>query len=156
MPSSEFEADYKCNGGSAVILWGYGPASWADAATWANRPEGQNGNPFADMSATNGVCAERSRVRMADILAGTSRTYLAGEKYVNPDQSSGGAGADTNDDSAAMSGDDNDLLGWTNQPPMQDTPGLDNENIFGSCARGGLQHGILRRRRTSDQLQHRP
>ena len=46
---------------------------------------------------------------MADILAGTSRTYLAGEKVRQSRSVIGRPGADTNDDSAAMSGDDNDL-----------------------------------------------
>jgi prepilin-type N-terminal cleavage/methylation domain-containing protein len=126
-----FTADYKCNGGSEVILWGYGPSSWADAANWAGKPAGAAGNPFCDMSATNGICAQRSRVRMADILDGTSNTYLVGEKYSNPDESSNDD--DTSGDHAALSGDDNDLLGWTDQPPMQDTPGVENENIFGSA-----------------------
>ena len=127
-----FTADYKCNGGSTEILWGSGPASWADAASWANQPAGTSGNPFRDMSQSNGICAQRSKVKMIDILDGTSCTYLAGEKYLNPDRVGSTPGEDTSSDSAAMSGDDNDLLGWTDQPPLQDTPGLDNEFIFGS------------------------
>jgi prepilin-type processing-associated H-X9-DG protein len=133
-----FAADYKCNGGSMEITWGSGPASWADAASWANQPAGSNGNPFCDMSQSNGICAQRSQVRIRDITDGTSCTYLAGEKYLDQDRLGSIAGVDTSSDSAAMSGDDNDLLGWTDQPPLQDTPGLDNESIFGSAHAAGF------------------
>ena len=133
-----FAADYKCNGGSTEVLWGPGPDSWADAASWANQPAGASGNPFCDMSQSNGICAQRSKVKMSDILDGTSCTYLAGEKYLNPDRVGSSSGQDTSSDSAALSGDDNDLLAWTDQPPLQDTPGLDNESIFGSAHANGF------------------
>ncbi len=140
--SLAFAADYKCNGGSAEVFWGPGPASWADATNWASQPAGASGNPFLDMSQTNGICAQRSQVRISDITDGTSCTYLAGEKYLDPDRIGSVAGQDTSSDSAALSGDDNDLLAWTDQPPLQDTPGLDNASIFGSAHASGFGMGF--------------
>jgi prepilin-type N-terminal cleavage/methylation domain-containing protein/prepilin-type processing-associated H-X9-DG protein len=127
-PKAWFTTDYKCNGGSEPVFWGHGPASWAEAAA---------GVGFLDMSSSNGVAAQRSQVRMADILDGTSATYLVGEKYFNADQNSE-SDDDTSVDRAALSGDDNDLCGWTNQPPMPDTPGADNDLIFGSAHPSGF------------------
>ena len=63
---------------------------------------------------------------------------MAGEKYLDQDRLGSIAGVNTSSDGAAMSGDDNDLLGWTDQPPLQDTPGLDNESIFGSAHAAGF------------------
>ena len=87
----------------------------------------------------NGITTQRSRVRMADITDDASNTYLAGEKFVDPDQYV--TGTDWGDDQSAYSGDCDDLCRWTGQdtattivtnPPMPDTPGNGNWSVFGT------------------------
>ena len=77
---------------------------------------------------------------MADITDGASITYLAGEKFLDPDQYV--TGTDWGDDQSAYSGDCDDLCRWTGQdtattivtnPPLPDTPGNGNWSIFGSA-----------------------
>ena len=82
MPTTWFRADYAFNGGSAVVTWLSGPSSWSNAAQWANSRGGEPGNPFADMSGSNGVTAQRSQVKMCEITDGTSNTYMV-EKSIS-------------------------------------------------------------------------
>ena len=55
----------------------------------------------------NGIAYQRSHVTMADIKDGTSNTYLAGEKYINPDYYA--TGEDLGDDWNAYIGMQNDV-----------------------------------------------
>ena len=74
---------------------------------------------------------------MAQIKDGTSKTYLVGEKYLNPD--SYATGLDPSDDHSLFVGDDFDPHGWTEIgtcPVAQDTPGLQLSWSFGSVHAG--------------------
>ena len=71
---------------------------------------------------------------MADIVDGTSNTYLVGEKYLYTNAYE--TGTDYGDDAAALVGDSDDLQRWTmtdQGPPRQDTPGYSSYYIFGSA-----------------------
>ncbi len=95
-------------------------------------------------TAYNGIAYRRSIVTMADIRDGTSNTYLAGEKYINPDYYT--TGQDGGDDWSPYTGSQNDVgrscyynadnveLSWT---PLQDTPAVTNSNRFGSAHAAG-------------------
>lgn len=93
--------DYAINGGGTMLRAGAGPASLADAATHA----------WPDMSASSGICYQRSRVRFRDISDGLSQTYLVGEKQLPFTRY--GDGGDMGDNESAYSGDDRDLIRYT-------------------------------------------
>jgi len=121
-------SDYKANAGSLRIWWGTGPGGMAEAL--ADRG-------FSDMAGSNGLVFQRSEVRLAQIKDGTSKTYLVGEKYLNPD--SYATGLDPSDDHSLFVGDDFDPHGWTEIgtcPVAQDTPGLQLSWSFGSVHAG--------------------
>lgn len=127
-------SDYKVNAGSRRIWWGNGPGGMAEAL--ADRG-------FADMAGSNGLVFQRSEVRLAQIQDGTSKTYLVGEKYLNPD--SYATGLDPSDDHSLFVGDDFDPHGWTEIgtcPVAQDTPGLQLSWSFGSVHAGVFIMGM--------------
>jgi prepilin-type N-terminal cleavage/methylation domain-containing protein/prepilin-type processing-associated H-X9-DG protein len=129
-----FRGDYKCNGGSVVITWGYGPADWSQAAS---------GTGFLDaatLKICNGICHQRSQIRLTDVTDGASGTYLVGEKYLNSDYYF--TGTDYCDDEPILGADDLDLNGWTVDIPRQDSPGVSNQITFGSAHPTGLNMGF--------------
>jgi hypothetical protein len=78
-----FSADYTVSGGSYQTQLfgspsGSGPANWTQGLQWcdnlANPPP--SGSPFGNTTNTNGVCAQRSRVKITEITDGTTNTYL--------------------------------------------------------------------------------
>jgi prepilin-type N-terminal cleavage/methylation domain-containing protein/prepilin-type processing-associated H-X9-DG protein len=118
-----FHADYKANGGSAKYFWNDGPASWADALA---------GNGFRESSVTlnNGLCYQRSTIKLKEIVDGTSNTYLCGEKYLNSDAYRNGT--EWSDDQPFLGADDYDLVGWTDETPIRDRQAYSNYWAFGS------------------------
>ncbi len=129
-----FRADYKCNGGSNSIGWGYGPGDWATAA---DSTPGRNGwLSLDDVKRCNGINYQRSKIRLAEITDGVSNTYMVGEKYLLPEGYY--TGTYYADNEPVLGADDLDLHGWTNSLPYQDTPGYDNVLAFGSAHANGF------------------
>jgi prepilin-type N-terminal cleavage/methylation domain-containing protein len=93
--------------------------------------------PWPDTSFYTGVIFQRSGVRLNTIANGTSNTFLAGEKYLNPDNYR--TGQDPGDNENMYVGFDNDLSRTTDYPPMQDQKGYQNTFIFGSAHTAGVQ-----------------
>jgi prepilin-type N-terminal cleavage/methylation domain-containing protein/prepilin-type processing-associated H-X9-DG protein len=89
-----------------------------------------------DTSGYTGVCFERSMIRVDHVRDGTSKTYLFGEKYLNPDCYANGADAADNEN--AYVGMDNDLYRMAENPPMQDTAGIGDTFVWGSAHSGGF------------------
>ena len=121
-------SDYKANAGSLRVWWCTGPNGLAEAL----KDQG-----FSDMTGSNGLGFQRSEVRLAQIQDGTSKTYLVGEKYLNPD--SYATGLDPSDDHSLFVCDDYDPHGLTeigSCPVSQDTPGLQLSWSFGSAHAG--------------------
>lgn len=118
--------DYAGNSGSqAFCEISGGPDSYEQADdpgyTWPH-----------DGTEINGVTYMRSEVKVAHIEDGLSKTYLAGEKYVNPDGYDTGALA--NDNEGAFTGFNNDVNRSSNPafPPRRDRRGLFTGCGFGS------------------------
>jgi prepilin-type N-terminal cleavage/methylation domain-containing protein/prepilin-type processing-associated H-X9-DG protein len=144
VPQTHFQGDYTANGGSVIVIWPT-PTTWADA----NNPNSPSWLAQSQLQLLNGICAQRSQVKMAEITDGASNTYLVGEKYLDPDYYF--TGNDWGDDQSVYSGDYDDQVRWTGQdtattiatnPPLPDTPGVDNFYIFGSAHASGFNMAL--------------
>ncbi len=125
------KTDYAGNAGTTVTTF-YGPDTlatgdtpswWTSNASW--------------ITTENGITYLRSAVPPALVLDGLSNTIAVGEKYLDPDlYYTGTCGADND---TLYEGHDWDILRWAFQqdPPYQDTPGVDNWTAFGSAHWGG-------------------
>ena len=129
-------ADYVANAGSVIMLWKEGPGSFQDADA------GHGFLAEKDAGKCNGICFQRSMVKLSDITDGSSNTYLAGEKFLNSSQYA--SGADPRDVAPVFSGADEDLNGWADgtaaTQPVQDRelpPGTRTYN-FGSAHGAGF------------------
>ena len=123
-----YHGDYKVNAGATFYAWGGGPSSWGNALA---------GTGFTSSVLTNssGIAYQRSNVTLKDIVDGTSHTYLAGEKFMNPD--SYYTGMDYSDDQPYLGADDYDICGWGSIQPMRDRRGMGTTSAtpFGSAHR---------------------
>jgi prepilin-type N-terminal cleavage/methylation domain-containing protein/prepilin-type processing-associated H-X9-DG protein len=89
-----------------------------------------------------------SLTKMADVTDGASNTYLAGEKYLNPDAYL--TGSDGSDNETCYTGDNQDIERWSSfhypivNPvtdwclPYQDRPGVQYGYSFGSAHASGF------------------
>ena len=80
-----------------------------------------------------GVSYAYSLVRMSQITDGTSKTYMIGEKYLNPDRYLDGKSLGDNE--SVYHGHNSDLYRSTRVelgPPTRDTPGSERIDVFGS------------------------
>jgi type II secretory pathway pseudopilin PulG len=100
----------------------YAPASIADTATDADWLASFGPAP-------DGLIFRRSQVRMKDITDGASKTYLVGEKYVDPAKLADGTSDD--DDQSLYSGFDRDVVRVGCVPPYRDRAGFDPKDVHG-------------------------
>jgi prepilin-type N-terminal cleavage/methylation domain-containing protein/prepilin-type processing-associated H-X9-DG protein len=160
-PSAVGRSDYAANSGdywtepeSEPGGWpaSYGPSTVTDV----ENPDG-SGQETAKARVAFGASARvatglvycGSLAMMADITDGASNTYLAGEKYLNPDMYE--TGGDGSDNETCYTGDNQDIQRWSSWhypivnpavdwwPPHQDTSGLQNGYWFGSAHSSGFQ-----------------
>jgi prepilin-type N-terminal cleavage/methylation domain-containing protein len=129
------KTDYAANGGDGPRGDPYptGPGSLAQGDT----PGAFSWSPDNE----TGICYQRSMVSLRRITDGMSKTYLAGEKTVTPENYS--TGLDNGDDQTALSGMDIDVVRWTQNAseklfPWPDTPGVEQYLRFGSAHPGIL------------------
>jgi len=113
------------------MQWFKGPLKWNEGLTltgdWYNTWKNIDLKMY-------GITYERSYVTIKDVVDGTAHTYLAGEKFMDPDHYFDGQ--DGSDDSPIMGGDDYDLCGWTDQIAQRDRRGLGlGPSPFGSVHR---------------------
>lgn len=102
-----------------------GPASLADV---------DNGTySWGNTDLYTSIVFRRSKITLAMIRRGTSNTYMAGEKYLNPHHYGDGS-----DNENKYVGCDNDICLDTYSPPMQDLAGFPDQQRFGSNHTGGV------------------
>ena len=125
LPTGVAKIDYAVNSGSTTYQW------WLDSLI-----PYFGGIGFAKH---NGISYGFSKVTMADILDGTSNTYMVGEKYMNPDAYY--TGLQAGDTGSPYGGHDWDIARYTyynasnpasSYVPLQDTPGVMMSVSFGS------------------------
>ncbi len=128
-PPQLARTDYAGNSGSqqANEIYG-GPGSLAQGDS--------PGYGWPNTNGFNGIFFTRSTVNFGQITRGTSNTFLAGEKYLNPLNYY--TGADPGDNEAMYVGFDNDINRTTFFPPLQDKPGLTDTFRFGSAHPAGM------------------
>lgn len=126
------KSDYAINAGETRIDAGQGPPSISPGDVASYR--------WPDSSAFNGVAFLRSRVRLADVVDGTSKTYLIGEKYIR--QSATRDGTSPGDDQSMFIGDDADIRRWTAEIPWPDSMNIESKTIFGSAHSGGCHFAL--------------
>ncbi len=162
MPAAVARSDYAANGGDRYTsvyypvnaLWNeMGPNQEAGPAsiTEVENPPGQETSnartTFANIAAVaTGIVYAGSLIQMSDITDGTSNTYLCGEKNIDPDYYA--TGQDAGDNENAMTGEDKDIVRWAAMEymvpppytgPFPDTPGVINNDLFGSAHLNGFQ-----------------
>lgn len=81
-----------------------------------------------------GVIFQRSEIRIKHVKDGMSKTYLVGERYI--DARSYTTGDDTGDNETWAAGFDNDNSRVAANLPLQDRPGLEDGQRFGSIHPG--------------------
>ncbi len=112
---------------------GGGPGSYTEGMTpsfWTNGNYLQGDN-------CDGILYQRSRVRIKQIIRGTSNVYLVGERYLSVDNYY--TGMDPADNEVMYCGFDNDLYrSSATGRPQQDQKGNPNDRIYGSAHAGGF------------------
>lgn len=149
-------SDYGANGGDYYNSPGYFPFWQSNNCDNSDGGPAASGVPDANTlgqyssvvansnPGPTGLMFLLSMVRAAHVKDGTSNTYLAGEKYLAPDNYLNGQ--DGGDNESMYVGDNPDITrytGWasTNNssswlPPMQDTPGYVVDYMYGSAHAG--------------------
>jgi prepilin-type N-terminal cleavage/methylation domain-containing protein len=153
-PTTTTRSDYAANGGdvftdpsSPVSPSFWSSASPNNAAGPSSVSEVENLNTgqmmpnaritFATIAGSaTGIFFVGSTTKVADIVDGTSSTYLIGEKYVWPDNYL--TGIDGGDNEAALGGENEDISRWTAYIPQPDTPGAALRLLFGSAHLNGF------------------
>lgn len=97
---------------------------------------GRMTSPLTGDRGFSGVSFERSEVGIQHIPDGTSKTYMIGEKYLNPNNYT--TGNDPADNETWCTGYNNDVFRTAFDPPLQDRPGFPHTLRFGSAHPSGF------------------
>jgi prepilin-type N-terminal cleavage/methylation domain-containing protein len=142
IPSVVAKSDYAANAGDSRMHSGDPPMQIprlrdADDASfpWTDTSDA------SERTYQTGVMYYRSEVKVRQIPDGTTKTYLAAEKYLNPDayEFESTRGIDFGENQSLYTGYewDNSRRTMHGDVPRQDTPGFPNWDIFGSAHPGG-------------------
>lgn len=132
--------DYACNAGSQPACVQPGPNSISGASSFAWCGPGAAGWSIGTMPGdwkATGISFQRSEVKPRHVSDGMSKTYLIGERYLDPLNYS--TGLDFSDDQCLYQGHDNDIARWTQLTPQRDRAGVINYWGFGGAHANGIQ-----------------
>jgi prepilin-type N-terminal cleavage/methylation domain-containing protein len=128
-PNEVARSDYAINCGSHSRNQIYtGPSSLDEGLS--------TGYPWPDVSDHDGISYQRSLIRVATVTDGLSKTYLVGEKYLDPGSYLDGRNGADNE--CMLVGYDNDIYRNTYSSPFQDMLGLYIYTVFGSAHQDSL------------------
>ena len=122
-------SDYGGNGGDQGLAHGGGPASL------------EAGLALEPNMRFTGTVFERSEIALGRVIDGTSKTYMAGEKYIDSDHYlDGGDPADNETWCTGWNNDNYRVAAEGNQifQPLRDRPGLTRSNYYGSAHQTGF------------------
>lgn len=133
-------SDYAANAGDIEVLEQLCEKIYP--TTLAEADTGKLGWPPSQKD-FNGTAYCGAAIKLAAVTDGLSKTYLLGERYLNPQNYE--TGFDHGDDWSMWSGYQDDIVrstycnaaGTDNRVPVQDTPGLEKQELFGSAHPGG-------------------
>jgi prepilin-type N-terminal cleavage/methylation domain-containing protein len=139
LPTQVARGDYAANAGDGPE----GPKFWVkekelfeERVAWLFRDIlNPNANPWPPFDGQTGVNYLGAEIEFQHITDGTSKTYMVGEKNLNPDAYDSDGLVDGGDNHSYYQGWDWDTHRWATDdwPPMQDTPGLEGFRQFGSA-----------------------
>ena len=143
-PYPNSEQFYNHGGGTAAVAARTDYAACSGSATsdetFPGPPDLATGDTLTydwpDPSTYTGVIFQRSLISLINVTNGISNTFLAGEKYLDPDAYT--SGTDIADNENMYAGFDNDISRSTGNPPRPDQAGYSNPFIFGSAHFAGL------------------
>jgi prepilin-type N-terminal cleavage/methylation domain-containing protein len=122
-------SDYAGNVGAVPI------AGYANPVRPKTLSEGQNYETFAWPRQSDGIIVQRGELPLRRVADGLSKTYLIGEKVLDPLAYE--VGVFHNDSESIYVGVNNDTLRGTCGVPLRDTPGLGTSfDVFGSAHPG--------------------
>ena len=120
------KTDYAtCVGDAPFSDWSNFPRSFAQAATYN----------WQTHKGHNGVCYQISKVRIGQISDGTSKTYMVGEKALDPQRYKDGS--DWGDNEFLLGGYNRDFHRTVALPPARDQIGVRMHFQFGSVHQSG-------------------
>lgn len=99
---------------------------------------------WIDVSLMTGILYQRSTTKISEVTDGLSKTYLAGEKYVDPKRYTTRA-VTSGDDQCMYVGADSDILRWAKSYergdllPVKDEADFEHDESFGSPHPSGCQ-----------------
>ena len=127
-----------CLGGAGNELNPGGSAGSYPNCNWHTGPAGRE---FNFLSQFSGISTFRTGARLAQVVDGTSKTALVGEKFVEPRFYDGGCGGQNGGDNSSMyQGYDWDNTRWAQGNPAQDEDfDAQGHGRFGSAHPGGFQ-----------------
>lgn len=144
LPSRMSRADYAANGGDLYVTpaspWPTYQADWsnlhgnldAGPTTIAEGESSRAASTFRTKeSLATGVFFVGSMVTLNQVIDGTSKTFLLGEKHVLRNQyERNGSPADDGDNEGALIGCNADITRWTDRPPLRDVTSIPTQPFY--------------------------
>jgi prepilin-type N-terminal cleavage/methylation domain-containing protein/prepilin-type processing-associated H-X9-DG protein len=125
--------DYAGNTGT-ILLSGFSTTGFGATRFPRTIADALNADAFAWPRPTDGVFVQRGELKLQRVTDGTSKTYLIGEKFLDPLAYE--VGTVHNDSESIHTGFNNDTLRGTCGTPLRDTPGIGPYDVFGSAHPG--------------------